>query len=118
MLFDLPGINFLNLLDAHFHFAFGAWVTLALMLLFVHELLPDSMNNRPTYQWLFAGLVLTSFVILLSTVFNSDRLLSVFFSSFFILITWFFSWLFLGDLRRTTVNKVTRLLSVSAIVSL
>jgi hypothetical protein len=118
MVFDLPGINFLNLLDAHFHFAFGAWITPALMLLLVHELLPDPINNRPVYRWIFAGLVFTSFIILLSTVFNSGRLLTTIFSSLFILITWFFSWVFLTHLRTADVNKTVRLLSVSAIGSL
>jgi hypothetical protein len=118
MVFDLPEINFLNLLDAHFHFAFGAWITLALMLLLVHELLPDPVNNGPAYRWIFAGLVFTSFVILLSTVFNNVRLLTTFFSSLYILITWFFSWVFLTHLSTADVNKTVRLLSVSAIGSL
>jgi hypothetical protein len=118
MVFDLPEINFLSLLDAHFHFAFGAWITLALMLLLVHELLPDPINNRPIYRWIFGGLVFTSFVILLSTVFSSDRYLTTFFSSLFILITWLFSGVFLTHLSRAGVNKTVRLLSISAIGSL
>jgi len=118
MVFDLPEINFLNLLDAHFHFAFGAWITLALMLLLVHELLPNPINNRPVYRWIFGSLVFTSFVILLSSVFNSGRLLTTIFSSLFILITWFFSWVFLTHLSTADVNKTVRLLSVSAIGSL
>ena len=32
ILFDLPWINYLNLLDAHSRFAFGGWITLALLM--------------------------------------------------------------------------------------
>jgi hypothetical protein len=118
ILFSLPWINYLYLLDAHSHFAFGGWVTLALLFLFVQELLTEPFNNRPVYQWLFGGIVLSSFGILFTLPFNNKSYLAGFFSVLFILITYVFGWMFLIDVQKTRINKTIRLLSVTAIVSL
>src|SRR6266498_4207294 len=118
ILFSLPWINYLYLLDVHSHFAFGGWVTLALLFLFVQELLPELFSRRPIYQWLFGGIVLSSFGILLTIPFNNKSFLAGFFSFLFILITYIFGWAFLEDVQKTRLNKTVRLLSVSAIVSL
>ena len=118
ILFSLPWINYLYFLDVHSHFAFEGWVTLALLFLFVHELLPEPFSKRPVYQWLFGGIVLSSFGILLTMPFNNKSFLASFFSFLFILISYVFGWMFLKDVQKTPVNKTVRLLSVSAIVSL
>jgi len=118
ILFSLPWINYLYFLDVHSHFAFEGWVTLALLFLFVHELLPEPFSKRPVYQWLFGGIVLSSFGILLAMPFNNKSFLASFFSFLFILISYVFGWMFLKDVQKTPVNKTVRLLSVSAIVSL
>ncbi len=118
ILFSLPWINYLYLLDVHSHFAFEGWVTLALLFLFVQELLPEPFSKRSVYQWLFGGIVLSSFGILLTMPFNNKSFLAGFFSVLFILITYVFGWVFLKDVQKTRINKTVRLLSVSAIVSL
>jgi hypothetical protein len=118
ILFSLPWINYLYFLDAHSHFAFGGWVTLALLFLFVQELLPEPFSKRSVYQWLFGGIVLSSFGILLTMALNNNSFLAGFFSVLFILITYVFGWMFLKDIQKNRVNKTARLLSVSAIVSL
>ena len=118
ILFPLPGINYINLLDAHSHFAFGGWVTLALLFLMMDELLPGSLIRKPVYRWLFIGVVLSSFGMLFTMYFNNKSILAGFFSSLFILITYFFGWTFIKDIRKTAVSKTVRLLSVSAVVSL
>src|SRR6266496_800556 len=118
ILFSLPWINYLYLLDVHSHFAFEGWVTLALLLLFVQELLPEPFNKRFIYQWLFGGIVLSSFGILLTLFFNNNSFFADFFSVLFILITYVFGLMFLKDSRAIRINKTVRLLSVSAIVSL
>jgi hypothetical protein len=118
ILFALPGVNYLYLLDAHSHFAFGGWVTLALLLLMVQEMLPEPFSKRSVYQWLFGGIALSSFGILLSMPFNNKSFLAGFFSTLFILVTYVFSWIFLKDVQKIRTNKTVRLLSVSAIVSL
>ncbi len=118
ILFSLPWINYLYLLGVHSHFAFEGWVTLALLLLFVQELLPEPFNKRFIYQWLFGGIVLSSFGILLTLFFNNNSFFADFFSVLFILITYVFGLMFLKDSRAVRINKTARLLSVSAIVSL
>jgi len=118
ILFSLPWINYLHLLDAHSHFAFDGWVTLALLFLFVQELLPEPFSKRPIYQWLFAGIVLSSFGILLTLLFNNNSFLAGFFSVLFILVTYAFGLTFLKDIQKIKLNKSVRLLSVSAIASL
>jgi hypothetical protein len=60
ILFDLPWINYLNLLDAHSHFAFGGWITLSLLMLFVRELLPELYRNKNVYQWMLGSIFLSS----------------------------------------------------------
>ena len=118
ILFSLPWINYLYLLDVHSHFAFEGWVTLALLFLFVQELLPEPFNKRFIYQWLFGGIVLSSFGILLTLFFNNNSFFADFFSVLFILITYVFGLMFLKDSLAIRINKTVRLLSVSAIVSL
>ena len=118
ILFSLPWINYLHLLDVHSHFAFGGWVTLALLFLFVQELLPEPFRKRPVYQWLFGGIILSSFGILLTIPLNNNNFLAGFFSALFILITYSFGWVFLKNIQKTPINKTVRLLSVSAVVSL
>jgi hypothetical protein len=118
ILFSLPGINYLYLLDVHSHFAFGGWVTLALLFLSVQELLPEPFSKRPIYPLLFGGIVLSSFGILLTMPFDNKSFFAGFFSVLFILITYVFGWMFLKDVQKIQINKTVRLLSVSAIVSL
>src|SRR6266581_3687612 len=81
ILFALPTINYLNFLDTHSHFAFEGWVTLALLFLLVHELLPGQFNQKSIYQWCFGGIVMSSYGILLTTPFNNNSFLAEFFSA-------------------------------------
>jgi len=118
MIFALPWINYLYLLDAHSHFAFEGWITLALMLLLVQELLPVPFTKRSIYQGSYCALVLSAYGIFLTMLFNNNSFLAGFFPSLFILVTYIFGWMFLDDIRKSPVNKTTFLLSVSAIISL
>ena len=118
ILFSLPMINYLNLLETHFHFAFVGWVTLALLVLMVDELLPESSSNKLVYNWLFGGIIFCSYGILVTLPFNNSNFLADIFSYVLILITYITSWTFLKELSRTPVDKTLRLLSVSAILSL
>ncbi|HEY4936692.1 MAG TPA: hypothetical protein VII44_08935, partial [Puia sp.] len=56
IVFALPFINYNHLLEAHSHFTFGGWVTLILMALFIYELLPESVSQRPLYKWLLGSI--------------------------------------------------------------
>jgi hypothetical protein len=118
ILFHLPEINYNNLLKAHSNFAFGGWMTLALIILMVNELLPGSLNKRPVYKWLFGGITLTAWGTLLNFTFGGHGVLSNFFSFSFIFVTYFFCWLFIKDIRKAEISKTVRLLTISAIASL
>ena len=37
ILFSIPFLDYNRLLDAHFHFAFGGWVTLALTVILIDD---------------------------------------------------------------------------------
>ena len=117
ILFDLPWINYLNLLDAHSHFAFGGWITLALLMLFVRELLPDLYRNKNIYQWMLGSIFLSSAGTLLTSILGVE-VLKDFFSGLFIVTSYVFSWAFIKHIRRAAVTKTVYLLSVSAIVCL
>ena len=117
ILFDLPWINYLNLLDAHSHFAFGGWITLALLMLFVRELLPELYRNKNVYQWMLGSIFLSSAGTLLTSILGVE-VLKDFFSGLFIVTSYVFSWAFIKHIRRAAVTRTVYLLSVSAIVCL
>src|SRR6476659_8008049 len=104
ILFDLPWINYLNLLDAHSHFAFGGWITLALLMLLVRELLPELYRNKNVYQWILGSIFLSSAGTLLATTFDVE-VLKDFFSVLFIVTSYIFGWLFIKHIRKATVNR-------------
>ncbi len=116
ILFSLPLINYNNLLQAHEHFAFGGWVTLALMVLMVYELLPESLYKKAGYQWLFGSIFLCSWCMLLNFSFSGLSSVANLFSTLFIVLTYFFSYIFLKDISKTAVSRTVRLLSVTGIV--
>jgi hypothetical protein len=53
-------IDYKNFLSAHSHFAFGGWVTLALMILFIDNLLTDQQKQKSIYQWILSGIEITA----------------------------------------------------------
>lgn len=117
ILFDLPSINYLNLLDAHSHFAFGGWITLALLMLLLRELLPELYRNKIVYQWMLGSILLSSVGALLATTLGVE-VLKGFFSGLFIITSYIFSWAFIKHIRKAVVTRTVYLLSVSAIVCL
>lgn len=118
ILFTLPFLNYLKLLDAHWHFAFDGWLTLALLFLLVEELLPENIISKSVYRNLFTGIVACSYGILLTVLFANNSFLPTLFSASFILVTYAFGWTFLRDLRKTGISKTVYLLAFSAVVCL
>ena len=116
-LFDLPFIDYNRLLDAHEHFAFAGWVTLALMVLLINELLTLT-NKKNSYQWLLGGIAIGSWGMLFSFPFERFISASNYFSTFFILVTYVFSWVFIKDIIKSPVSKTVRILSISSMVCL
>ncbi len=117
-LFELPSIDYNHLLTAHSHFAFGGWVTLALMVLMVNAFLTEHQKTHRAYQIIFWGIFASTWGLLLTLPFAVFVSLSSYISFFFIFITYIFFIAFLIDLRKAGVSKTTFLLSASAIVCL
>jgi len=118
IVFDVPWINYLNVLDAHSHFTFGGWVTLALLVLLVYELLPEIFCKRKIYTWVFGLIFLTSIGNLLAMIVTGNIFLANLFFTLFFLTAYVFAWFFIRHIRIAKPNKTVYLLTVAATVSL
>jgi len=117
-LFPIKFIDYKNFLSAHSHFAFGGWLTLALMILFVDNLLSGDQKQKKIYQWILWGIEITSLGMLITFPFQGYALFSIIFSTAFIFITYGFSWVFIKDLQRAKKDRSIALLSTSALLCL
>lgn len=119
LLFAIPFLDYRNLLSAHSHFAFSGWAGLALITLLVYDVLPAEKAQKKSYQRILWGLEITSLGMAFTFPFTGYNLLSIFFSSAYIFVTFFFGWRFFNDLKsRPSLPPVVRLLSVGAVASL
>ena len=91
-LFPIPFIDYKNFLSAHSHFAFGGWITLALMILYIDNLLEEGQKQKRIYQWILWGIELTSLGMTMSFPFRGYAFFSILFSTVFIFFTFGFSW--------------------------
>lgn len=118
IVFALPFINYNHLLEAHSHFTFGGWVTLILMTLFIYELLPESISQRPIYQWLLGGIATCAWALLIIFAVMGYSAVSIFLSLCFVLFTYLFGFFFIKDVLRIKLASYVKLLAVSSIVYL
>lgn len=118
LLFPLPIIDFKNFLSAHSHFAFGGWVTLVLMVLYIDSILTHEQQQKKIYQWILWGIEINSIGMLITFPFQGYAFLSILFSTMFIVFTYAFTWVYIKDLRQVQLPKPTKLLTVVALVSL
>src|ERR1051326_572364 len=117
-LFPIQFIDYKNFLSAHSHFAFGGWVTLALMILYIDNLLSTAQKQKKIYQSLLWGIEIMSLGMLVTFPFQGYALFSIIFSTGFIFITYAFTWVFIKDLRFAGKEKSVTLLSALALLSL
>ena len=117
IVFPIPFINYNHLVEAHFRFTFSGWVTLALLFLMRTELLPPSVKNKK-YNILLAGIVIGSWAMLATFLWKGYNTLSISVSLLFILLTYFFSYVFVQDLSRASLPVGVRWLTVSSIICL
>lgn len=118
ILFSLPFIDYRNLLSAHSHFAFGGWAGLALMTLFVYDVLPSEQSNKKIYQWALAGIEISSVGMAFTFPFGGYNSISIAFSSLYIVAVLLFVPVFINDLLHSTANRNIKLLGTSALISL
>ena len=115
-IFPLPWIDYSNFLSAHSHFAFGGWVTLALFMLLVYEILPARFSERKIYQWLLAGIEITSLGMAATFPFEGYAALSTIFSTLFLFVAYAFCWVFIKDIFRSNILKTIRILAFAALI--
>ena len=117
-LFSIPFIDYKNFLSAHSHFAFGGWVTLALMILYVDNLLSEDQKQKNVYQWILWGIEITSLGMAISFPFRGYAFFSIMFSTVFIFFTYGFSWIFVRDLWKAKRERSVTLFSIAALLFL
>lgn len=117
-LFPIPFIDYKNFLSAHSHFAFGGWVTLALMALCIDGMLPAVKKEKKIYGIILWGIQLSSWGMLFTFPFTGYAFLSILFSTLFIFFSYLFSWQFARDIMQSNATGPVKLLSVAAVVSL
>lgn len=118
ILFSMPFIEYKHLLHAHSHFAFGGWVTLAIMALMTYEILPGSSGSKTVYKWLLGGVATCAVAMMVSFLLQGYGFFSILFSTLFIFITYAYSYRFLKDLYRTKNTRVIKLLATTSLVYL
>ncbi|HET7896420.1 MAG TPA: hypothetical protein VFL47_02085 [Flavisolibacter sp.] len=118
ILFPLEWVDYRSLLSAHSHFAFGGWVGLCLLTLLVYDVLPATLSQKPFYQWMLAGIDVSSLGMALFFPFEGYGTIAIFFSSLYIVVTYVFAPVFLRDVVNTVQEKTIRWLAVGATLSL
>ncbi len=117
-LFPLGFVDYKNILSAHSHFAFGGWVTLALMTLLIDNILSPEQKQKNIYQVLLWGIEFTAIGMVMTFPFQGYAPLSIIFSTLFIFFTYGFSYVFIKDVTKIKKVKPVLLLSVCALTSL
>jgi hypothetical protein len=118
IVFSLPALNYRHFLSAHSHFAFGGWAGLSLITLLIYNLLPPELAQKKKYQGVLMGIEVSALGMALTFPAMGYTTLSIFFSSLYIFVTFYFAPVFIKDLLRYPANKTVRLLSIAAIGSL
>lgn len=118
ILFSIPGIDFENLIHAHSHFAFSGWVTLCLLTLMTYEILPASYSLHIKYKIALVLLLLSAVGMLCSFPVQGYAFISIFFSTMFILVSYYYTWIFLHDIFKVKINRTVALLCTVALTTL
>ena len=116
ILFDIPFFDFKYLLHAHSHFAFGGWITIALLSLMAYTILPPECSGKTIYKWMLAAILVTSYGMLFTFPFQGYGLYSILFSNLFIFSSYAFTVVFVKDIRKSAVNDSVKVLSIGAVV--
>lgn len=118
ILFSLPFVDFKNTLHAHSHFAFGGWVTIALLSLLVHETLSKQYRHKKIYNALQYVFMLNATGMLISFMLQGYGMYSITFSTLFIFTTYVFAWVFIRDISHSMSSRYVRTLAVAAMAYL
>lgn len=94
--YPLHGLNYMNILHAHSHYAFGGWVFLALVIL-VNRNLQQPVSA--SMKWLLLFALISSLGMLVSFSLQGYKVVSIAFSTLFLLATYWFAVITLPRLR-------------------
>lgn len=118
ILFSIPFIDFKYLLHAHSHFAFGGWITLALISLLIYEVLPEDLSSKKVYKWILFGVLFNSAGMLFSFPFEGYGFFSILFSTLLIFTTYIFGWIYIKHLIQAGTGRIVKLLCFGAVAYL
>jgi len=108
VIFPLAWANQKFLLHAHSHFAFGGWVSHALMIFIVMAICGLKANDvlPPRYRFIVVSNLLASYGMLISFTLQGYGLYAIIFSTLTILLSFTFAWFSWRDIGRSGLPKV------------
>lgn len=90
-------IKFTNVMHAHSHLALLGWCNTALVIFLVNTFVPANTKRRKAYRRIFYAFQFAVIGMLLFFPFQGYSLTTIFFSSFFIVVSYFYAYRFLKD---------------------
>lgn len=113
ILFNIPFLDFKHVLHAHSHFAFGGWVSLALFVLLSTELLQgiDARMNR-----ILLLVNINAWGMLISFLLQGYGLFSIVFSTLFISISYYYTWVLLKALQKTEAEPIIKQTAIWSLI--
>ncbi len=116
--FALPWLNYNYLLEAHSHFTFCGWISLALMSLMIREFLPMPVAGRSVYKWILGLTTVCSWAMLITFSVQGYSAVASWLFMFFLLVSYLFAWIFVRDLIKSKPAKPVMLLTVASLLCL
>jgi hypothetical protein len=107
ILYSLPFIDQKNLLHGHSHFAFSGWITQTLMVLLVAYLSKATGKDEfITYKKLLLANLITAYGMLIAFPIQGYGIVSIFFSTLSVFISYIFAFFFWKDLNKIETQNV------------
>jgi hypothetical protein len=106
--FSLPLVNYIYLLNAHSHFAFAGWISMAIFASFVFTLSAQRGTIKKTYSYQFNLAQLANFGMLFSFLVQGYGAVSISFFILSILFSYWFAWQYWKDLRIRDLPSLVR----------
>lgn len=115
LVFPVPNSNFQYFLHAHSHFAFSGWGFMAIFIAFYHTFIPTQAKAHKHYTPLFILGLIAAYGMLFSFPFQGYALVSISFSTLFILVSYWFGWRFFKDTGSSEKYGISILFARAAI---
>lgn len=107
ILYSLPFIDQKNLLHGHSHFAFSGWITQTLMVLLVAYLSKETGKDEfISYKKLLLANLITAYGMLVAFPIQGYGMVSIFFSTLSVFISYTFAYRFWKDLNKIVTQSV------------